>query len=55
MKIDLAIILLLSVFFGTLVLGLLLIERLPLGYTEAALLYLSAVIATSAFWIGRNK
>ena len=43
------------VFLGTLALGCFCVRSLPFGYTECALLYLSAVIAVSALWIGRNK
>ncbi len=45
----------LGVFIGTLLLGAFVINVLPLGYTEAALLYLACVIAASAAWIGRRK
>ena len=45
----------LAVFFVVLALGAVLIPHLPLGYTESALLYLSAVIAASACWIGRKR
>lgn len=44
-----------GVFIGTLLLGALVIEALPLGHTEAALLYLACVIAASAAWVGRKK
>ena len=44
----------LVVFLVILALGAVLIPHLPLGYTESALLYLSAVIAASACWIGRK-
>ena len=39
----------------TLFLGCLLIRELPFGYTECALLYLSAVIAVSACYVGRDR
>ena len=45
----------LGVFIGTLLLGAFVINVLPLGYTESALLYLAGVIAASAAWIGRRK
>lgn len=41
-----------GVFAATILLGRLVMYLLPLGYTAAALLYLSAVIATGCFWIG---
>ena len=41
----------LAVFLITLFLGLILIDRLPYGYTECALVYLAAVVAASAAWI----
>lgn len=44
-----------GVFIGTLLLGALVIEALPLGHTDAALLYLACVIAASAAWVGRKK
>ena len=44
----------LAVFFAVLALGVVLIPSLPMGYTESSLLYLSAVIAASACWIGRK-
>lgn len=44
----------LAVFFAVLALGVVLIPYLPMGYTESSLLYLSAVIAASACWIGRK-
>ena len=53
MKHDAAITLL--VFLCALMIGSALIDLLPLGYTEAAILYLSAVIAAGSFWIGRKK
>ena len=45
----------LAVFLITLFLGLILIDRLPYRYTECALVYLAAVVAASAAWIGRRK
>lgn len=45
----------LGVFIGTLLLGALVINVLPFGYTEAPLLYLAGVIAASAAWVGRKK
>ena len=45
----------LAVFLITLFLGLILIDRLPYGYTECALVYLAAVVAASATWIGRRN
>ena len=45
----------LAVFLVVLALGAVLIPHFPLGYTESALLYLSAVIAASACWIGRKR
>ena len=45
----------LAVFFAVLALGVVLIPYLPMGYTESSLLYLSAVIAASACWIGRKR
>ena len=45
----------LGVFIGTLLLGALVINVLPFGYTEAALLHLTGVIAASAAWVGRKK
>lgn len=45
----------LAVFLVVLALGAVLIPALPLGYTESSLLYLSAVIAASACWIGRKR
>lgn len=50
-----ALLIVLGVFIGTLLLGVLLIKALPLGHTEAALLYLACVIAASAAYIGRKK
>ena len=44
----------LAVFLVVLALGAVLIPHLPLGYTESALLYFSAVMAASACWIGRK-
>ena len=44
-----------AVFAATLFLGVLFIKNLPFGYLECALLYLSAVIAVSALWIGWKK
>lgn len=44
----------LAVFLVVLALGAVLIPALPLGYTESSLLYLSAVMAASACWIGRK-
>ena len=44
----------LAVFLVVLALGAVLIPALPLGYTESALLYFSAVMAASACWIGRK-
>ncbi|MBU5625872.1 hypothetical protein KQI82_02835 [Oscillibacter sp. MSJ-2] len=44
-----------AVFAATLFLGALCLENLPFGYLECALLYLSAVIAVSALWIGWKK
>ena len=43
------------VFLLALVLGVFLMNQLPFGYTDCALLYLSAVTAASAFWVGRKK
>ena len=45
----------LVVFLAALALGAVLIPHLPLGYTESTLLYLSAVMAASACWIGRKR
>lgn len=55
MKFDLIeISLVLVVFFAAPALGAVFINVLPYGYTEAAILYLSAIVATGAFWIGRK-
>lgn len=43
-----------GVFVATMFLGWLVRHMLPMGYTDAALLYLSAVIATGCFWIGSH-
>ena len=54
-KLPLAeIVLTLVVFLVVLALGAVIIRSLSMGYTESALLYLSAVIAASACWIGRK-
>ena len=45
----------LGVFVGTLVLGWILLNMLPFGYVESAVLFLAAVVAASAAWIGREK
>ena len=45
----------LGVFVGTLVLGWILLNMLPFGYVESAVLFLAAVVAASAAWIGRKK
>ena len=44
----------LAVFLVVLALGAVIIRSISMGYTESALLYLSAVIAASACWIGRK-
>ena len=44
----------LAVSLVVLALGAVLIPALPLGYTESSILYLSAVIAAGACWIGRK-
>ena len=43
------------VFVGTLCLGGILLNILPYGYTESALLYLSAVLAAGFAWLGRRR
>lgn len=45
----------LLVFFAVLALGLVAVEALPLGYTEATLVYLSAVVGAGLFWAGRDR
>ena len=45
----------LGVFVGTIVLGWILLNMLPFGYVESAVLFLAAVVAASAVWIGREK
>ena len=56
MKFDLTeLALVLAVFFIVLAFGVVWIKALPFGYTESGLLYLAAVVATSAFWIGRKR
>ena len=45
----------LGVCVGTLVLGWILLNMLPFGYVESAVLFLAAVVAASAAWIGREK
>ena len=42
------------VFFMVLAFGVIWIKALPFGYTESALLYLAAIVAASAFWVGRK-
>ena len=56
MKFDLTeLALVLAVFFIVLAFGVVWIKAQPFGYTESALLYLAAVVATSTFWIGRKR
>ena len=55
MKDDDMLLKLLAVFVGTLVLGGILLSAFPFGYVESALLFLAAVVAVSAVWIGREK
>ena len=43
-----------AVFFMVLAFGVIWIKALPFGYTESALLYLAAIVAASAFWVGRK-
>ncbi len=43
-----------AVFVGAIIIGGIYIERSHHGYTEAALLYLSGVLAAGLFWIGRK-
>ena len=55
MKDDHILLKVLTAFVGTLVLGWILLDVLPFGYVESALLFLAAVVAASAVWIGREK
>ena len=55
MKDDYILLKVLAAFVGTLVLGMALIRALPIGYVESAVLFLAAVVAASAVWIGREK
>lgn len=45
----------LLLFVGILLLGWIFIEGAPLGYTEAALLFLAGVIGAGAYWVGRQR
>jgi len=45
----------LGIFIGTILFGELVLRALPFGNTEDALLYLAAVIASAAVWVGRKK
>jgi len=54
MKFDLMeLALVIAVFFMVLAFGVIWIKALPFGYTES-LLYLAAIVAASAFWVGRK-
>ena len=55
MKFDLMeLALVIAVFFMVLAFGVIWIKALAFGYTESALLYLAAIVAASAFWVGRK-
>ena len=49
------IIITLLLFVGILLLGWIFISAAPLGYTEAALLFLAGVIGAGAYWVGRRR
>ncbi len=44
----------LAIFVIVIIIGGLYIEQSRFGYTESALLYLSGVLASGLFWIGRK-
>ena len=41
-------------FAALLFLGYVVIEAIPLGYTEGAILFLAAVVGAGLYWIGKN-
>lgn len=45
----------LGVFAGIMLLGGIFIEMIPMGYTEAAILYLAGVTGAGLFWLGGRK
>lgn len=41
-------------FIGLILLGIVMMQAITIGTIEAGFIYLSAVIGTGLFWIGRN-
>lgn len=43
------------VFIGIIIVGNIMINTLPIGYTEASILYLAGIVGAGLYWVGRKR